>query len=78
MKLQLALDDLSLQEALTLAQQVQDAIDIFEIGTPFILRSGMEAVRIFNARFPNHEILADTKIMDAGYYEGKQEITTRS
>jgi 3-hexulose-6-phosphate synthase len=71
MKLQLALDDLSLKEALILAQQVQDAVDIFEIGTPFILRSGMEVVRIFKERFPNHEILADTKIMDAGYYEAQ-------
>lgn len=71
MKLQLALDDLSLKEALTLGQQVQDAVDIFEIGTPFILRSGMEVVRIFKARFPNHEILADTKIIDAGYYDAQ-------
>ncbi|MGM9640186.1 MAG: 3-hexulose-6-phosphate synthase [Faecousia sp.] len=69
MKLQLALDIFSLEEALALAQQVQDSVDIIEIGTPFILESGMEAVRRFRSRFPDKKILADTKIMDAGALE---------
>lgn len=69
MKLQLALDTFSMFQALTLAEQVRDWVDIIEIGTPFLLESGMEAVRQFHAHFPEKKILADTKIMDAGALE---------
>lgn len=71
MKLQLALDDICLQEALLLTEKVADSIDIIEIGTPFIMKEGMRAVRQFNQHFPNKEVLADLKIMDAGYYEAE-------
>lgn len=69
MKLQLALDVLSLQDSLALVEKVQDYVDIIEIGTPFIIEEGMEAVRQFRKRFPNKELLADIKIMDAGDIE---------
>ncbi|MEA4933072.1 MAG: 3-hexulose-6-phosphate synthase, partial [Lawsonibacter sp.] len=69
MKLQLALDVLSLEDALTLARAVEDQVDRFEIGTPFLLEYGMEAVRRFRECFPQKELLADTKIMDAGKLE---------
>ena len=69
MKLQLALDVFPLKKALALAEQVRSYVDIIEIGTPFLLESGMEAVRQFRAQFPEKIILADTKIMDAGELE---------
>lgn len=69
MKLQLALDDISLKEALALGEKVRNYVDIFEIGSPFIIEEGMNAVRSFRERFPEKEILADTKIVDAGAYE---------
>lgn len=69
MKLQLALDVFPLPQALALTEQVRDWVDIIEIGTPFLLECGMEAVRQFRERFPEKEILADTKIMDAGALE---------
>ena len=69
MKLQLALDVFNLEDALSLTWQVRDYIDIIEIGTPFIMESGMNAVRRFRETFPEKEILADTKIMDAGELE---------
>lgn len=69
MKLQLALDLFSLEDSLALTEKVQDYIDIIEIGTPFILEEGMEAVRQFREKFPDKKILADTKIMDAGDLE---------
>ena len=69
MKLQLALDVFNLEDALSLTWQVRDYIDIIEIGTPFIMESGMNAVRRFRETFPKKEILADTKIMDAGELE---------
>lgn len=67
--MQLALDDVSLAEALVLVQKVRDYVDIIEIGSPFIIDEGMRAVREFRRYFPEKEILADTKIMDAGDYE---------
>lgn len=71
MKLQLALDELKLEEALIFAEKVQEHVDIIEIGTPFVIDSGMEAVRRFKAKFPDKEILSDEKIMDGGYYESQ-------
>ena len=68
-KLQLALDEFDLDQALALVEKVSGYIDIIEIGTPFIIRSGVEAVRTFAESFPDKEILADTKIMDGGYFE---------
>ena len=69
MKLQLALDTLSLEESISLVKEVEQYIDIIEIGTPFLLEEGMKAVRIMKKEFPSLEILADTKIMDAGELE---------
>ena len=69
MKLQLALDTFTLEAALALVEQVRDCVDIIEIGTPFLLEYGMEAVRRFRRAFPEKEILADAKIMDAGRLE---------
>lgn len=69
MQLQLALDLFSMEEALKLTEQVKDYVDIIEIGTPFLMESGLEAVRRFRDRFPEKKLLADTKIMDAGALE---------
>lgn len=69
MKLQLALDVFDLETALSVAGRVRDYVDIIEIGTPFALEYGMEAVRRFREAFPEKELLADIKIMDAGGLE---------
>lgn len=69
MKLQLAIDDMELTEAISLVEKVESVIDIIEIGTPFLYQEGMQVVRLFKEQFPQKEILADMKIMDAGYYE---------
>ena len=71
MKLQLALDVLTLEDALALTHKVRDHVEIIEMGTPFLLEYGMEAVRQFRAHFPEKVILADTKIMDAGALESE-------
>lgn len=70
-KLQLALDDITLNDALLLTDKLQGSIDIVEMGTPFIMAYGMEAVRSFRKHFPDKELLCDGKIMDAGSYEAK-------
>ena len=69
MKLQLALDTFTLEEALKQTEDLKEYVDIIEIGTPFVYEYGMEAVRKFREAFPEHEILADLKIMDAGALE---------
>ena len=70
-KLQLALDDISLEDALALLGKVNGYIDIVEIGTPFMMQYGAEAVRTVRHRWPDMEILLDAKIMDAGAYEAQ-------
>lgn len=69
MKLQLALDDLTLEDALGLARKVAAYVDIFEVGTPLIIDRGMHAVRALREAFPDKEVLSDEKIIDGGYYE---------
>ena len=43
-KLQMAVDPLSMAEALKLAERVQDVVDILEVGTPMIVRDGLHPV----------------------------------
>ena len=69
MKLQLALDEMPLVDALRFADKVAEHVDIIEIGTPFVMDEGMRGVRAFHRFFPDKEILADLKIMDGGYLE---------
>ena len=74
MKLQLALDDISLPDAISLGDRLREYVDIMEIGTPFIIEHGMAPVREFKARFPGLEVFADTKIMDAGEYAARSAL----
>jgi 3-hexulose-6-phosphate synthase len=69
MKLQLAFDFLQVPEIIRLVGQVEDLVDLVEIGTPVIIRDGVEAVRRLRAAFPRLALVADLKIMDGGEYE---------
>lgn len=69
MKLQLALDLVNIPEAIELVKEVEEHIDIVEIGTPIINIEGHKAVQAIKTAFPNLEVLADIKIMDAAGYE---------
>lgn len=69
MKLQLALDEMNLVDALRFTDVIKEYVDIIEIGTPFCLEEGSRAIREFRRFFPDKEILADLKIMDGGYFE---------
>jgi 3-hexulose-6-phosphate synthase/6-phospho-3-hexuloisomerase len=67
---QISLDLTSLDEALeTAAIAVAAGVDWLEAGTPLIQAHGMRAVERLRARFPDHPIVADLKIMDGGYLE---------
>ncbi len=67
--IQLALDSLDFDQTMSLAEQTEPYIDIFEVGTPCIKFNGIEMVKALRGRFPNKLILVDLKTMDAGQYE---------
>lgn len=69
MELQLALDLVNIPEAIELVKEVQDHIDIVEIGTPVVINEGLRAVKEMKEAYPNLKVLADLKIMDAAGYE---------
>ncbi len=71
MRLQLALDQVQLAEALNVVGKVHDLIDIVEIGTPLLIREGLSAVAAMKKHFPRLPLLADLKIVDAGEYESR-------
>ncbi|MUG47762.1 3-hexulose-6-phosphate synthase [Paenibacillus woosongensis] len=69
MKLQLALDLVGIPGAIEVVKQVEQYVDIVEIGTPIIINEGLHAVKALKEAFPNVTVLADLKIMDAAGYE---------
>ncbi len=68
--LQIALDFINLKQALRCAHEsVEGGAQWVEIGTPLIKSEGMSAVAAVRAAFPEHTVIADLKIMDAGRTE---------
>lgn len=71
MKLQLAIDELDLEQALEQLPALEPYVDIIEVGTPFLIDAGRTAVKQIKQKFPKKEVLCDAKIMDAGAYEAQ-------
>ena len=69
MRLQIAVDIADTNRILQIAGQIHDVIDIFEVGTPVIMKEGMVPVRALKAAFPQMTVLADSKIIDGGAIE---------
>ena len=69
MKLQLALDASNSQEAKSTLEKVSDLVDIVEVGTPLLMKEGVKVVTEIKSAYPQLEVLADLKIMDAGDIE---------
>ena len=69
MKLQLAYDLGTYDELYPFMEEIEEAVDIIEIGTPVILREGVSQIENVKRRFPDKLIFADLKIMDAGKLE---------
>ncbi len=68
--LQIALDFINLQQALRAAREsVAGGAAWVEAGTPLIKSEGLDVVRALRKEFPEHTIIADMKIMDAGRVE---------
>ncbi|GKV71323.1 MULTISPECIES: 3-hexulose-6-phosphate synthase [Pseudarthrobacter] len=69
MKLQVAMDVLTVVAALDLAGKVAESVDIIELGTPLIKNAGLSAVTAVKTAHPDKIIFADMKTMDAGELE---------
>lgn len=69
MKLQIAVDVADTEKVLQIAEEVSDIIDIYEVGTPVIMKEGMVPVRKLKQKYPDLCVLADTKIVDGGALE---------
>lgn len=65
-KLQVALDNNTIESALESIKACGDVVDVIEAGTILCLADGMKAVKCLRALFPNKELIADTKCADAG------------
>ncbi|HJT55681.1 MAG TPA: orotidine 5'-phosphate decarboxylase / HUMPS family protein [Ktedonobacteraceae bacterium] len=69
MQLQVALDRLTLDDAVRMATSVEQYADWIEVGTSLIKEFGMESVRRIRQAVPRARILADIKTNDEARYE---------
>ncbi|AJY73469.1 3-hexulose-6-phosphate synthase [Paenibacillus beijingensis] len=69
MNIQLALDRMTIQEAVDMARIVQDEVDWIEVGTSLIKEFGMDSVKELKRAFPDKTIVADMKTFDNAKYE---------
>lgn len=68
MLLQLAIDQ---PDALPIARQVADLVDIMEVGTPLLKRFGLASISTVREIAPHVPVLADTKTVDGGGLEAE-------
>ncbi|MBA4493187.1 3-hexulose-6-phosphate synthase [Paenactinomyces guangxiensis] len=69
MKIQLALDRFTIEQAIAITKRVYPYIDWIEVGTSLIKEFGMESVRALRKEFPGKTIVADIKTFDNAAYE---------
>lgn len=69
MNIQLALDRMSIQEAIDMARLTEPYIDWIEVGTSLIKEFGMASVEAMKREFPHKVIVADVKTFDNAKYE---------
>lgn len=72
MKLQTAIDRVSLEEAVALAKSLNGKTDILEMGTSLVKDYGNLAIEQIRAVLPDTELLVDLKTIDEGAYEFRQ------
>lgn len=71
-KLQVALDQTRLKDALRIARDASEVgANILEVGTPLIKSEGLNAIKKLRQTFPKKIIVADMKTMNIGYLETK-------
>jgi 3-dehydro-L-gulonate-6-phosphate decarboxylase len=65
-KVQIALDTQDVPTALAALHLVSESVDVIEVGTILCLSEGMRAVAAIRAAHPDHVVLADIRIAEAG------------
>lgn len=70
-KLQVALDFRTKEEAIKIADAVRDHVDFIEAGTPLIKAVGASVITALKERYPDKTIVADMKTMDTGFFEAE-------
>lgn len=68
-KLQVAIDLLTIEDALALAAKVAPYVDIIELGTPLIKNMGSAVITAMKQAHPDKIVFADLKTADAGELE---------
>ena len=58
MKLQLALDLVDIPGAIALVKEVEEHIDVVEIGTPVVINEGLKAVKEVKAAFADLTVIS--------------------
>ncbi|MGX6977975.1 orotidine 5'-phosphate decarboxylase / HUMPS family protein [Vagococcus elongatus] len=72
MKLQVAIDRVSLEDAIILAEKFNGKTDIVEMGTSLVKDYGNLAIEKLSQTLTQSELLVDIKTMDEGEYEFRQ------
>ncbi|MCT6892431.1 MAG: orotidine 5'-phosphate decarboxylase, partial [Lactobacillus sp.] len=72
MKLQVAIDRVSLTTAVQLARKLDGIADIVEFGTSIIKDYGFYGIKAANVNLKHSLLLLDTKTNDEGQYEFEQ------
>ena len=67
MKLQVALDFFTTEDALALMKLIHPYVDIIELGSPLMYAEGFSAIKVMKEEYPDKLVLADMKIVDGGY-----------
>lgn len=68
MKLQAAVDLLTVGQAVKLLNNIYQYVDIIEVGTPLVTNEGLKSVAIIKSAYPECTVLCDLKISDGGEY----------
>lgn len=71
MKIQVAVDRVSIKEAISILKEAEESMNIIEIGTSLFKDFGLEALKEIKKEF-KQPILADIKTMDEAEYEFRQ------
>lgn len=80
--LQIALDNLTVEDAIASARSASEYIDVIEVGTILLASEGKRAIKEIRKAFPDKIIVADGKIADAGkvfakmFFENGADYTT--
>lgn len=75
MKLQVAIDRVSLEEAINLSKELDGKVDLIEMGTSLVKDYGIEGIKQIRSALSKSDLLIDLKTIDEGAYEFKQGFT---